>query len=93
MYMAISHSIGIELRHGFLFRPTNTQWSIIDKTFEYSTADSGLHHYLKQGKLDEGETLQSFRSGCALTFKFSGSSLADIMTHMGWKNSATASII
>ena len=40
--------------------------------------------------MDSGETLHSFRSGCALTLVFSGSPLADIMSHVGWSTSKTA---
>ena len=35
-------------------------------------------------------TLHSFRSGCALTLAFSGSPLADVMSHVSWSNSKTA---
>ena len=42
-----------------------------------------LKFYLGQAKIDEGETLHSFRSGCALTLAFTGSSFADVMCHAG----------
>jgi len=90
-YMAVAHSIGIDLRQGHLFRPTTPRGTILDKPLLYSTAESRLKFYLDLGKIDEGETLHSFRSGCALTLAFSGSSLADVMTHVGWQSSATAS--
>ena len=90
-YIIVSRNIGIELRHGYLFRPTSPQGSVLDKPLSHSTAESRLKLYLKQAGIDEGETLHSFRSGCALTLAFSGSPLADIMSHVGWQSSATAS--
>jgi hypothetical protein len=34
--MAVAQSIGIDLRGGFLFRPTNPKESIVDKPLDYS---------------------------------------------------------
>jgi len=90
-YIIISQNVGVDLRHSYLFRPTSPQGSILDKPFLSSTAESRLKFYLGQAKIDEGETLHSFRSGCALTLAFAGSSLADVMCHVGWKSSTTAS--
>ena len=87
----ISQNIGVDLRHGYLFRPTSPQGSVLDRPFLSSTAESRLKFYLGQAKFDEGETLHSFRSGSTLTLAFTGSSLADVMCHVGWKSSATAS--
>lgn len=89
-YLAISQSIGVDLRRGFLFRPTDQKGSIVDKPFEYSAAEARLKFYLGLARADEGETLHSFRSGCALTLAFSGAHLADVMSHVGWKSSTTA---
>ena len=49
-----------------------------------------LKLYLKEARIDAGQTLHSFRSGCALTLAFSGSALADVMTRVGWSSPATA---
>ena len=46
--------------------------------------------YLKEAKVDEGETLHSFRSGSAVTLALSGSHLADVMSPAGWDNKGTA---
>lgn len=90
-YMAVCERIGVDLREGYLFRPTSHQGNIINKPFLHPAAETRLKVYLKQSRIDEGETLHSFRSGCALTLAFSGSSLADIMSHVGWRNSTSAS--
>ena len=50
-----------------------------------------LKTYLKEAGIDEGETAHSFRSGCAITLALSGSALADVMSHVGWERSHTAS--
>ena len=39
-------------------------------------------------EIDNGETLHSFRSGCAITLALSGSPLG--MSHVGWANSKMA---
>ena len=55
-----------------------------------AAAEHRLKLHLKEIRIDAGETLHSFRSGCALTLAFSGSALADLMTHVGWSSPATA---
>ena len=55
-----------------------------------STAQSRFRKYLRDAHINSGETLHSFRSGCALTLAFSGSPLADVMAHVGWLTSKTA---
>ena len=55
-----------------------------------STAESRFTKYLRDAHIDSGESLHSFRSGCALTLAFSGSPLADVMSHVGWSTSRTA---
>ena len=52
-----------------------------------STAESRFRKYLCDAQIDSGETLYSFRSGCALTLAVSGSPLADVMSHVGWSTS------
>ena len=39
---------------------------------------------------DDGETLHSFRSGCAITLALSGAELSEIMDHVGWTRRHTA---
>ena len=49
-----------------------------------------MEYYLKEAKIDEGETLHGFRSGSAITLALSRSQLADVMSHMGWSHNGTA---
>ena len=69
---------------------TDQKGRIVDQPLTSSTAESRLKLYLRQANIDAGETLHSFRSGCALTLTFSGSNLADIMSHVGWSSPSTA---
>ena len=89
-YVAIAQELGISLSSGHLFRATNQQGHIVDKPLLSSTAESRLKKYLRDAHIDNGETLHSFRSGCAVTLALSGSPLADVMSHVGWMNSKTA---
>ena len=77
--------------NGYLLA-TNQQGHIMDKRFSSSAPpESRLTElYLRDARIDNGETLQSFWLGCTLT-AFSSSSLADIMTNVGWSNPNTGS--
>ncbi len=89
-YVAICAELAIDLSKGYLFRPTNPQGDVVDKPLSGSTAQQKLKLYLKEAHLDEGETLHSLRSGCAITLALSGAQLADVMSNVGWKNGQTA---
>ena len=89
-YVAVPSELRITLSDGYLFRPTNHQGHILNKPLTSSTAEARLKYYLKDAKVDEGETLHSFRSGSAITLALSGSQLADVMSHVGWSNKGTA---
>ena len=77
--------------NGYLLA-TNHQGHIMDKRFSSSARpESRLTElYLRDARIDNGETLQSFWLGFTLT-AFSNSSLADIMANVGWSNPNTAS--
>ena len=79
-YVAVASELRITLSNGYLFRPTNHQGHILNKPLTSSS----------DAKVDEGETLHSFRSGSAITLALSGSQLADVMSHVGWSNKGTA---
>ena len=86
-YVGIARVLGISLSCGYLFRSTNHQGHIVDTPLLSSTAGSRFRKYLCDAQIDSGETLHSFRSGCALTLAVSGSPLADVMSHVGWSTS------
>ena len=89
-YVAIAKEIGIDLTRGYLFRPTNAQGHVLDEPLSSSAAKSRLKVYLSEGNMNAGETLHSFRAGCALTLTFAGSRLADVISHVGWSSPKTA---
>lgn len=89
-YVTYVRRLGFGLTHGYLFRPTDPKGHVIDKPLPSAAAEHRLKLYLKEARIDAGETLNSFRSGYALTLAFSGSVLADLMTHVGWSSPATA---
>ena len=82
--MSVAHELGISLSPGYLFRATNHQGHIVDKPLLSSEVDSRLRKYTRDANIDIGETLHSCRPGCALTLTFSGSPLANVMSHVGW---------
>ena len=69
-YVAYARSLGIGLTHGYLFRPTDQRGHVIDRPLSSAAAEHRLKLYLKEARIDAGETLHSFRSGCALTLAF-----------------------
>ncbi|KAJ7394705.1 Protein dispatched 1 [Desmophyllum pertusum] len=89
-YIAMVHELGLDLSTGFLFRPTDHKGLVINTAFASSTAESRLRSYLNEGKINDGETLHSFRSDCAIPLALSGSSLIDVMSQVGWHRASTA---
>ena len=89
-YVAISRELGFTLSDGYLFRATNQQGHVVNKLLLSSTAESRFKKYIRDARTDSGESLHSFRSGCAITLALSGSPLADVMSHVGWTNPKTA---
>ena len=90
LYVAFAKRIGIDLTGGFLFRPTSSDGTVIDKPFSSSAADARLKHYLREGEIGRAVSLHSFRSACAITLALSGTELQDIMGHVSWHNRSTA---
>ena len=89
-YLAISDQLRVDLRSGYLFRPTNPQGAIVNEPFSSSAAEARLKAYLKEMGSDNGETLHGFRSGCAITLALSGIELSEVMDHVGWTQRHTA---
>ena len=82
-YMATSRAIQA--------REATAQGAISPLSISSAAMKSRLKTYLKEAGIDDGETAHSFRSGCAITLALSGSALADVMSHVGWERSHTAS--
>ena len=90
-YMATTRAMKVDLTDGFLFRPTTAQGAIPPLFISSEAMNGRLGTYPREAAMDEGETAHSFRPGCAITLALSGSVLADVMTHVGWERSDTAS--
>lgn len=75
---------------GYLFRPTTPKGGIANSPLKSSTAEARLKGYLKEMRMDEGETLHGFRSGCAITLALSEADVSEIMDHVGWTRRHTA---
>ena len=50
-YVAIEHELGISLSSGYLFRVTNQQGHIVDKSLLSTTAESRLKKYVRDAGL------------------------------------------
>jgi hypothetical protein len=90
VYMAIANDLEIDLRDGYLFRPTNAQGFIVNSPLTSDTVNSRLKSYLVDMGEYDGETAHGFRAGCAITLALTGAKLADIMEHVGWEREHTA---
>lgn len=90
-YMAVCAELGLDLSHGFLFRPTTPRGSIQNKQVSSSTMQARLQLHLKEASIYEGETLHTFSAGAAITLALSGAQLGEIMSHVGCRNPSTAS--
>ena len=66
LYVLPSDRMGINLRNGYFFHATDHHGCITDAPFLSSAASNRLKKYLGQLKLDEGETVHSFRAGCSI---------------------------
>ena len=89
-YLMTAENLGVELRDGYLFRPSNTQGFIVNTPLTSDTANARLKSYLLEINEYQGETAHGFRAGCAITLALTGAKLADIMEHVGWEREHTA---
>ena len=91
LYIAISSALSLNLLSGYLFRRLSSSGKIQNKQIANSTLQSRLRSYLREVKIYYGEILHSFRAGLAITLALSGSQLAGITEHVGWRHTRTAS--
>lgn len=66
-YFEVVRDTRVDLTRRYLFRPVTSDEGVKDTLLSSSAAESRLKGYLKEMKVDEGETLHGFRSGCAVT--------------------------
>ena len=83
-YMTTCQAIRISVPAGPLFRATCGQSVLID-AFSTDAAEARLKTYLTAAGLTN-KTLYSFRCGGAITMALTGSTLDDIVDHVGWRS-------
>eukprot|EP00794_Sanderia_malayensis_P005858 gene5858-6551_t len=59
--------MSIDLRAGFIFRPTDRQGSTTPNAFIGSAVANRLKKYMSEPSISEGKTVHSFRSDCSVT--------------------------
>ena len=77
------------LREGYLFRALNDANAVSDSPFVDAAVANRLKTHLQMANIHGGETMHSFRSGCAITLSLLGVSPDDIAIHVGWKSFST----
>ena len=90
-YFSVSSTLGVDLATGFLFLPLTPRHMVENKQLSTGALQSRLKLYLENAGIYDGESLHSFRSGIAITLALSGSQLSDVMEHVGWRQTSTAS--
>ncbi|XP_070551726.1 uncharacterized protein [Ptychodera flava] len=89
-YIKLARSFDIDLRFGYLFRPTTPCGQVVHKPISSQAIYQRLKTYLQVLNIDQGETPHSFRSACAIILALAGSQISDLMDHVGWRSEKTA---
>ena len=87
-YMAISRTIRISVANGHMFRTTRGNRVLLN-AFSADAAETRLKGYLSEAGLSS-KTLYSFRCGGAITMALTGSTLNDMVDHVGWRSNCMA---
>ena len=86
MYFHVAKQMGVDLSHGYLFRPVSPGGSVLSQGMSYACVYDRLKHYLGILDIDSGESPHSFRHGCAVvmaTLPQVESSNSKMMEHIG----------
>ena len=89
LYVNLCDLMKINLRDGYLFRALNDTNAVSDSPFVGAAVANRLKTHLQMANIHGGETMHSFRSGCAITLSLLGVSPDDIARHVGWKSLST----
>ena len=76
----------IDLKDGFLFCATTPHGLVPEPPFVGSAVGKRLKRHLSDLRIDNGETMHSFRSGCSITLSLLGVSFELVAKHVGWKS-------
>ena len=83
-YFALAEKMSINLRAGFLFRTTDNHGNVTVSPFVGSAVANRINKYLDDLRINDGETVHSFRSGCSITLSLLGVSYEQVAKHVGW---------
>ena len=89
LYVKLCDLMKINLREGYLFRVLNDANTVSDSNCCPDKWTNRLKTHLQMANIHGGETMHSFRSGCAITLSLLGVSPDDIARHVGWKSLST----
>ena len=89
LYVKLCDLMKINLREGYLFRALNDANAVSDSPFVGAAVANRLKTHLQMANIQGGETIHSFRSGCAITLSLLGVSPDDIARHVGWRSLST----
>lgn len=90
LYVTIADRMGIPLRDGYLFRVMDPKGKVSSNPFQGSAVASRLRHHLEVLRINDGETMHSFRAGCSITLSLLGASTEEVARHVGWRSLSTA---
>ena len=90
-YLSLARMMNIDLNPGYLFWVLDHHGNILNSSFERSAAENRLKKHLRDSKLDKGETMHSFRSGCSITLSLLGVLYNEVTKLVGWKSVEIAS--
>ena len=86
-YVALAEKMSIDLRAGFLFLMTNHHGNVTVSHFVGSAVANRVKKNLDDLRINDGETVHSFRSGCSITLSLLGISYEQVVAkHVGWKS-------
>ena len=90
-YLSLAKMMNIDLNPGYLFRVLDHHGNILNSPLEWSAIENRLKKHLRDSKLDRGETMHSFRSGCSITLSLLGVPYNEVAKLVGWKSVEMAS--
>ena len=86
LYVALARKMCIDLKDGFLFRATDPHGHVSESPFVGSAVGNRLKKHLSDLRINNGETMHCFRSGCSITLSLIGVSYERVAKHVGWKS-------
>ena len=83
LYVASAKKMSLDLKDEFLFRATDPHDHVSEPPTVGSTAENRLKKPLYDSRIDNNETMHSFRSGFSITLSLLGVSYDGVAKHVG----------